>query len=147
MKKIITAAAFAAMGVAVSGCATVIEGTTQSIAVTSMPRAGAKCTLSSSEGTYYVTTPGNAIVHKTKNDIAVDCTHEGYQDAHVVVSPHFNYVTFGNAILGGLIGVAVDAATGSDFNFPSAVNVTLVPVPGAAAMPQEETAPAAKPAS
>ena len=147
MKKIITAAALAALGVAVSGCATLVEGTTQSIAVTTMPRDGANCTLTSSEGTYYVTTPGNAIVHKTKNDIAVNCTHEGYQDAHVVVSPHFNYVTFGNAIVGGLAGIVIDAATGSDFNFPSAVNVTLVPVSGATPAPQAAADPAAKPAS
>jgi uncharacterized protein YceK len=62
-------AAIAALGVALSGCASIVEGTTQSIAVTSPPTDGAKCVLKSSEGTYYVTTPGNATVHKTKNDL------------------------------------------------------------------------------
>jgi len=50
--KIGTIAAIAALGAALSGCASIVEGTTQSIAITSPPTDGAKCVLTSSEGTY-----------------------------------------------------------------------------------------------
>src|SRR4051812_27497872 len=59
-------AAVAALGISVSGCATIIEGTTQPLAVASLPEQGAQCSLQNSQGTYLITTPGTVIVHKTK---------------------------------------------------------------------------------
>src|SRR6476646_8876548 len=103
-------AALAALGAALSGCASIVEGTTQSIAITSPPTDGAKCVMTSSEGTYYVTTPGNATVHKTKNDLDVVCKKDGYKDAHTTIPSHFNGATAGNIIAGGVIGIGIDAA-------------------------------------
>jgi hypothetical protein len=133
--KLITLAALAAMGVAVSGCASIVEGTTQSIAVTTTPQPGAKCTLTNSEGIWYVTTPGNAQVHKTKHDLDVVCTLAGFKDAHSTVTPHFNGATVGNVIAGGIIGIGIDAATGANFNYPTEVNVPLTANDTATAAP------------
>ena len=149
-------AAIAALGVALSGCASIVEGTTQSIAVTSPPTDGAKCVLKSSEGTYYVTTPGNATVHKTKNDLDVNCTKTGFKDAHTTIPSHFNGATAGNILAGGVIGLGIDAATGANYNYPTEFAVTMVPddptptaaEPSAApTTPAISSAPAAKPAS
>jgi hypothetical protein len=118
-------AALAALGIALSGCASIVEGTTQSVAVTSPPSDGAKCVLTSTEGVYYVTTPGNVIVHKTKNDLNVVCNEPGFKEAHVVVSPHFNGATAGNILAGGVIGIGIDAATGANYNYPDQIVVTL----------------------
>jgi hypothetical protein len=128
----------AALGVAVSGCASIVEGTTQSIAITTTPQPGAKCTLKNSEGTWFVTTPGNAQVHKTKHDLAVDCTLAGFKNGHSTVAPHFNGATVGNVIAGGIIGIGIDAATGANYNYPTSVNVAMDP---------ENVAPVAPPAS
>ena len=137
-------AAIAALGVAVSGCASIVEGTTQSIAITSTPAPGAKCTAKSSEGTYYVTTPGNITVHKTKNDLDMVCTLDGYKDNHSIIPTHFNGATVGNVILGGGVGLVIDAATGANFNYPTSFAVVMVPVDGpAAAAPATVTTPAA----
>jgi hypothetical protein len=111
-----------------TGCASFVEGTTQSIAITTAPVDGAKCTLISSEGAYYVTTPGNAIVHKTKTDLDVSCTKDGFLDAYAKISPHFNGTTVGNVLVGGLIGIAVDASTGANYNYPSSTIVPLLPI-------------------
>jgi hypothetical protein len=121
-------AAFAALALLLPGCASIIEGTTESIAVTTPPIEGAKCVLKSSEGTYYVTTPGNATVHKTKHDLNVECDKDGYQHASQKVESHFNGATAGNIIAGGLIGAGVDAATGADYNYPTDVTVPMKPV-------------------
>lgn len=121
------------------GCASIIEGTTQNVAVTSSPADGAKCVLRSSEGTYYVTTPGNTIVHKTKNDLSVECDKEGYQHASTTLPSHFNGATAGNILAGGIIGMGVDAATGANYNYPASIDVrmspALTPQPAASTVP------------
>jgi hypothetical protein len=126
--KLMSVAAFAAVGVALSGCASIVEGTTQSVAVTTPPVDGARCTLTNSEGTWYLTTPGNATVHKTKNALNVACSKSGYQDASTVISPHFNGATAGNILAGGVIGIGIDAATGANFNYPETISVAMTPV-------------------
>ena len=113
---------------ALSGCATLIEGSSQSIAVTTPPTDGAKCVLTSTEGTYFVTTPGNVQVHKTKNDIQAECDHDGFAHASQTIAPHFNGATLGNVIAGGGIGIVVDAASGADFNYPDSVAITMNPL-------------------
>jgi phosphoketolase len=136
-----TVAAIAALGAALSGCASIVEGTTQSIAVTTPSHDGAKCVLVNSEGTYYVTTPGNTRVHKTKHNLDVVCKMDGFKDGHVVVESHFNGATVGNIIAGGLIGVGVDAATGANFNYPDSIEVSLEPDNAAVAAPAADATP------
>ena len=59
--------------VSLSGCATIVQGTTQSVSVSSKPENGAQCELKNSQGTWYVLTPGSVTVHKTKTDLNVFC--------------------------------------------------------------------------
>ena len=145
--KLSSMAALVAAGFALSGCASIVEGTTQSVAITTPPADGARCSLTNSEGTWYVTTPGNAQVHKTKTDLNVTCKRDGYQDASTVVSPHFNGATFGNVIAGGIIGVGVDAATGANFNYPENVSIPMSPLAPAAPTAAAPAASSPKPVS
>ena len=124
--KLMSLAAVAALGVLASGCASIVEGTTQSVAITSSPQ-DAKCILTNSEGTWYVTTPGNAQVHKTKNNLDVVCAKSGFRDGHRTIESSFNAVTVGNLVAGGVGGLVIDAATGADFNYPPEVNIQLEP--------------------
>src|SRR5882724_491759 len=97
--------AICATGFCLSGCATVIKGTTQSIVVTSPPVSGAYCILSSAEGNWPVTTPSAVTVDKSKEDILVRCSKPGYQDASASIPSDFQGWTLGNLVLGGIIGV------------------------------------------
>ena len=126
-----------AIGLMLPGCATIIKGTKEAIAVTTPPTTGAKCMLKNSEGVWYLTTPGNAVVQKTKNQLHVTCKKEGFEDASKIIEPDFNGVTFGNVIAGGLIGVGVDAASGANYQYPQAIEVPMTQVGGA-----DEAAPA-----
>jgi hypothetical protein len=117
--------AFAALGAALSGCATIVEGTTQSVSVNTTPEQGAACTLTNSQGTWYVTSPGSTTVHKTKTDMDVTCQKDGYQSGHVVAVSHFGGTTFANVIAGGVVGVGVDAASGANYSYDSPINVAL----------------------
>ena len=145
--KLISITALIAAGIALSGCASIVEGTTQSVAITSPPTDGARCTLTNSEGTWYVTTPGNAQVHKTKTNLKVACTKEGFDDAAVTIEPHFNDVTFS----GGMIGASFDAATGANYSYPEIISVPMAPKAAANSSTPTSQAPATtastKPAS
>jgi hypothetical protein len=135
-------AALAALGISVSGCASIISGTTQQIAITTSPVSGASCELHSKEGTWTVTTPGVAKVDKTKEDISIHCAKDGYQDASATIPSSFEGWTFGNLILGGIVGVGVDAATGAMNKYPNAFNVPMTPAaPSAAPAAAPSTSP------
>lgn len=138
-----------------AGCASIVEGTTQNILVNTNPP-GADC------GLYrqglrigsVMNAPGSALVNKTKHDIWVVCVKQGYQQA-----TYFNHSgvaggTFGNIVLGGGIGWAIDSADGADNKYDSPINLTLSPQPGgapavSAALPAtfEGVTAAAKPSS
>jgi hypothetical protein len=138
--KLMSLAAIAALGVAVSGCASIVEGTTQSIAVTSSPQDDAKCVLTNSEGIWYVTTPGNAQVHKTKNNLDVVCTKAGFRDGRRTIESSFNSVTVGNLVAGGIVGIGIDAATGANFNYPTEINIPMDPENSGPVAPQASAA-------
>jgi|SRR5665213_916994 len=125
--KVISIAAIAALGVALSGCATIIKGSSQSIAITTPPVSGATCVLSSKEGSWTVITPGVATVSKTKDDMQVRCTKTGYQDGIATIPSNFQGWTLGNVLLGGLIGFGVDAATGAMNEYPHAFQIPMSP--------------------
>ncbi|HTQ13970.1 MAG TPA: hypothetical protein VMH86_08835 [Rhizomicrobium sp.] len=141
--KLSSLAALALAGVALSGCATVIKGTSQSIAITTPPVEGANCTLKSKEGTWNVTSPGAVTVDKSKEDILIHCTKDGYQDADATIPSNFQGWTLGNIILGGVIGVGVDAASGAMNEYPNAYQVPMTPSPAPQAMPMTPATPPA----
>jgi hypothetical protein len=137
------AAVLCASGLA--GCATIIEGTTQPVSVATTPESGAQCTLKNSEGIWYVTSPGSTTVHKTKHDLTVSCKKDGYPGGEVVALSHFGGATAGNVILGGVVGLGVDAASGANFYYDNSITVDLgKPVTASAA---SAGAPAAAPAA
>ena len=112
-----------------TGCGTITQGTSQNITVTSVPPGG-HCDLTR-KGEHVATldaTPGVVKVDKTKNDILLTCKLAGYQDASVNLESGYGAGTFGNIILGGGIGWAIDSATGADNKYPSTANVQFVPV-------------------
>jgi hypothetical protein len=88
-----------------------------------------------------VTTPGSTNVHKTKNDLSIDCTKAGYAPAHLVAASRFGGTTAGNLIAGGVIGIGIDAASGANYHYDSPITVTMSA--DAASAPAGAPAPAA----
>jgi hypothetical protein len=139
-----TAAAVSFAAVCLSGCASIVSGTSQEIKVVTNPP-GANCQFVR-EGSVIArvdNTPGGVTIRKTKHDITLKCNKEGYQEATYLNHSGADGATFGNIILGGGIGWAIDSASGSDNKYTGEVNVTLVPAAAAAAAPP----PGAKPAT
>lgn len=142
------AAVLCASGLA--GCATIVEGTTESVSVATTPEQGAQCTLKNSEGTWFVTSPGSTTVHKTKHDLTVSCKKDGFSGGETLAKSHFGGATAGNVIAGGVIGLGIDAASGANFYYDSPITVDLgKAVTASASGPAAEptAAPAAAPAA
>lgn len=119
-----------------SGCSSIIEGTSQQISVNTNPTA-ADCGLYrlNARIAEVPSTPGAALIQKTKNDITVLCNKPGYQQASYLNHSGAAGATFGNIILGGGIGWAIDSASGADNKYDPVVNLTLVPL---VAVPQPQ---------
>ena len=119
--------------VPLGACASIIEGTSQEIFVNTNP-SGAACDLIR-EGrpiARIVRTPQGVTIKKTKHDITIECELEGYSKATFLNKSGAAGATFGNIVLGGGIGWAIDSASGSDNKYTSPVNLTLVPSKGGA---------------
>ncbi|MCH9674513.1 MAG: hypothetical protein K0U93_23950 [Gammaproteobacteria bacterium] len=111
-----------------SGCATITKGSTQNVTVETDP-AGAVCTLTREGQTVAVVnpTPGTALIGKDKDPIAYVCTLDEYQDASGTLESEFEAVTLGNILLGGFVGIAIDAGSGAMNEYPANVRIVLTP--------------------
>ena len=83
---------------------------------------------------------------KSKEDVTIACTKEGFQDAIASIPSGFEGWTIGNIVIGGVIGLGIDASTGAINDYPNAFQVPMLPLPGAAvvaAAPPPTAVPAA----
>ena len=134
MKSIFKLALISACALSFAGCASVTSGTDQQISVSTPGANGANCSLTSPDGTYNVrSTPGSVTVSKSKHDIAVLCKKSGYENGATTISSNFQALTLGNILIGGVIGIGIDAASGAMNKYPESVSVTM----------KKETAPSA----
>ena len=125
-----------------SGCASIFEGTTQQISVTTTP-AGARCTFWRS-GTLIsdiAQTPGSVTIRKTKDDLTIVCDKRGYGTATYINHSGLAMSTFANILTAGLAW-AVDSTRGADNKYEGAVSLALPP---ASAVPVEAAPPEAAP--
>ena len=109
-----------------SACATITRGTTQMVAVNTPGVNGATCTLtSSSVGAKVIVTPGVVSLEKGQDSIAVRCSKEGYNDGTGVIPSNFEGMTAGNLLLGGIIGLGVDAASGAMNKYAPQIDIVM----------------------
>lgn len=83
------------------------------------------CTVQNDKGVAYLSTPGTAFVTKSLSDLTVNCTKDKMQANPAIVRSSSNANIWGNVLLGGPIGAAIDAGTGAGFDYPPSVNVTF----------------------
>ncbi len=124
--RIIPAISIMTLALGAAACSTIIEGRSQQITVNTSP-ADASCQLIRQDLPIatITPTPGSAYVEKTKYDIMIKCNKPGYQQATYLNHSGAAGATFGNIVLGGGIGWAIDSAAGADNKYDSPVNITL----------------------
>jgi hypothetical protein len=113
-------------------CATVVDGTGDTVTLSTTP-AGATCTVDRSGERVgaVAATPGSLRLSKSRHDLNITCTKEGYQPSTTTASSRFTGATFGNVLVGGVVGVVVDAASGANNRYPPDVRLDLAENPAA----------------
>jgi hypothetical protein len=121
-----------------SGCASIFEGTTQQISVTTTP-AGARCTFwrNGILISDIASTPGSTTIRKTKDDLTIVCDKRGYGTATYVNHSGLAMATFANILTAGLAW-AYDSTRGADNKYEGQVSLALPP---ASAVPMEAAPP------
>jgi hypothetical protein len=111
------------------GCATIVSGTSQSILVDTPHLKEASCRLTDSSGNNYslASTPGFVTVQKGDGPMSIVCEKKGYEDGVLSVEEMVVGSTFGNILLGGGIGILVDAASGAAQEYPPTIVVWMKP--------------------
>ena len=111
-----------------SGCATIVKGSSQPVLVKTNP-AGASCELSREGKAIAVVdaTPATVTVEKSKVDISISCKKAGHVETNVNLPSTFQAWSLGNVLLGGLVGIAVDAGSGAINEYQTEILVTLMP--------------------
>ena len=117
-----------------TSCASIVDGTNQSLSVSTTGNGGAmlpgaRCALQNGKGTWYVVTPGSVTVHRAYSALNVSCTVAGYQTAGQTVESSTKAMYAGNVLFGGVIGLGTDAVTGAAYDYPQTITVPMQPVP------------------
>lgn len=124
----IVSAVLCVVAVSMTGCATVLSGVEQEIAVTTNPP-GAECDLIRKGATIasVPSTPANTLVRKTKEDIKLICKKDGYLPTEATLTSGSDSRTYANIFFGalGLLMWGVDSIAGSDNSYPATPALTL----------------------
>lgn len=126
VKNIFKMATAAGMLSILVGCASIVDGTHQSVQVLTPPVTGASCLLSNDKGKWYLaSTPGFVTVHRAYGALAVSCHKSGYAPALQSVNSKTKPMAFGNIVFGGIIGSGVDAGDGAAYDYPDTITVPM----------------------
>jgi len=112
-----------------AGCASVMEGSDQVININTTgceEFEPMRCNVVNSEGSSTLTAPSSVSVEKARGDMTISCeSRDGAATGRKIVSSNYEAMNAGNILLGGFIGVGVDAATGAMWKYPSTVVVPM----------------------
>lgn len=128
MRIVVIAAALGAVGL--GACATITKGTTQVVTINTPGVQGAACVVSTVSGPQTVGTPGVINLNKSSAALPVRCTKECYQDGIGIIGSSTEVMTAGNLIVGGVVGLGVDAMSGAMNKYPDEVQILMIPIQG-----------------
>ncbi|MEP3889362.1 MAG: hypothetical protein ABJN69_02775 [Hellea sp.] len=123
--KLITVALAA---ISLSACSTVVNGSNQLVKINTGDVTGADCTATGGSDfavNESFVTPAEVKFPRSKKALKIECNKAGYQTASKTVTGKVEGSTAGNIILGGGIGVGVDALTGAIYKYPGTVMIPM----------------------
>jgi len=115
-----------------SACATIFTGTSQPIAIDTVPE-GASCHIL--QGGVPVAdvprAPDSVRIAKTSAAIQVTCSKPGYRNAELTELSGVNGWLFGNLAIGGVVGIVVDYSSGAAYRYTPSMSPALEEQAGA----------------
>lgn len=127
-------AAIAVLCLGLPACATITTGTSHNLTILTTPP-GAACEIRRGGEVVGAVnpTPGSVRISKSGREMQITCNRAGMEQAQLAVAPGFQAATLGNILLGGLVGIVVDGATGAAATYPSSVTLAMAPPGGGSA--------------
>ena len=117
---------FFGLSILMTGCASIVTGHNQSVSVATTPVYGATCSLENNKGKWYIpSTPGSVTVHRSYNDLHINCEKKGYRKSLKSIASSTKGMAFGNVLFGGVIGAGVDVASGAAYDYPTDIQVPM----------------------
>ncbi len=118
-----TALSIALACVAVTGCASITNDTTNPVRFETVNAAGvevkdADCKLENDYGVQNVKTPATVNVRRSSKDLQITCVKAGETDGRGVAISRANAGMAGNIIFGGGIGAIIDHNKGTAYTYP-----------------------------
>ncbi|MDE6250469.1 MAG: hypothetical protein K2M34_02440 [Alphaproteobacteria bacterium] len=111
-----------------AGCATIVDGGPDTINLMTSDGSRVQAQVNSKSGTQQVTLPTLISVPKSCSDVTIQVIEsDKIQQSVAVASSSVNPWGLGNIVLGGLIGLAVDAMTGDICTYSNSVVVPVYP--------------------
>jgi hypothetical protein len=123
--KLITVALAA---ISLSACSTVVNGSNQLVKINTGDVVGADCTATGGSDfavNESFVTPAEVKFPRSKKALKFECNKAGYETAKKTITGKVEGSTAGNIILGGGIGVGVDALTGAIYKYPGTVLIPM----------------------
>lgn len=113
-----------------NGCATITKDANQSVQVETyskdnQPVSGAKCVAQNDRGQWTATAPGSVSVHRSGQNLLVNCEKEGEAPGKGTIVSRVNGGMFGNIVFGGGIGAIIDHNKGTAYTYPSWVRIIM----------------------
>jgi len=113
-----------------TGCATIVDGSTDEVSVNTTgcgneDKSEVQCTLKSGDRTYYTKAPGTVTVEKSAKALHVLCESGDGTEGSTVVQSSYSAMNIGNVLIGGGVGIIVDAVSGAMWHYPSEVVVPM----------------------
>lgn len=112
----------------ISGCSTVANGSNQRVEVNTGDVIAADCLVTG--GSDFAVeerfvTPAEIRLPRSKKTIKFSCEKEGYETGTKNVVGRIEGSTAGNILVGGPIGVGVDALSGAIYKYPDVITVPM----------------------
>ena len=113
-----------------TGCASITKDSNQPVKIETYSKqnqavAGVKCTAKNERGEWTATSPGNLVVHRSGQNLLVNCEKEGEQAGIATVISRANGGMFGNILFGGGIGAIIDHNKGTAYSYPDWIRVIM----------------------
>jgi len=115
-----------AMVLILGACSTINGRTTQWIEIDTLDVVDADCHLETPKHKYRIITPGRERIEKTRHEMTITCTHDGYHDQVMTIMPLKDEVNLKKNIVTGYTGFAVDFATNAMYVYPERVEISMI---------------------
>jgi hypothetical protein len=113
-----------------AGCASITKDSNQPVKIETYSKqnqavTGVKCTAKNERGEWSASSPGAVVVHRSGQNLLVNCEKEGEAPGLATVVSRANGGMFGNILFGGGIGAIIDHNKGTAYSYPDWIRVIM----------------------